>query len=248
MDAVGVDVFLHVKAKTEDGIGMRDGISSAVRSLSKADGNDNPIVGYLSDVTNGLSDLFAVKDQDEIMNVKKPGYLTYNVMNKIMGLKPENSGGEFDIRPSVASNDELLFMILEGKAYEVLQKAHEEAINALKLGNKVSAPYQAALSMVENDALELVLNLTKSAGTGIGLEFHEEEEEQPKAKAEANGLEAFPSKTTLRFDNHEISKEELQRLHQVELTRQKNEEIARRLFGGGNGVGDKLSSAKMTID
>ncbi|TXG48907.1 hypothetical protein EZV62_024782 [Acer yangbiense] len=104
MDAVGVDVVLHVKAKTDDRIGLMDGIFSAERSLSKADGNDNPIVGYisretlewklletwddrlkntgfqLSDVTNGLS----VKDRDEIMNVKKARYLTYSVMNKIV--------------------------------------------------------------------------------------------------------------------------------------------------------------------
>ena len=32
------------------------------------------------------------------------------------------------------------------------------------------------------------------------------------------------SKTTLRSDNHEISKEELRRQHQEELARQKNEE------------------------
>ncbi|TXG53383.1 hypothetical protein EZV62_022552 [Acer yangbiense] len=281
MDAGGVDVLLHVKVKTDDGIGMMDGIFSAVHSLSKAYGNDNPVVGYVSretlkgkllekwddrlkntgfqrsDVTNGLSDLFSVKDQDETMNVKK------------------------------------------ARAYEALQKAHEEAINALKPGNK--------------DAPELVSNLTKSAGTSIGLEFglsglnlnakndrvvkakmifsvsisfqnlqnqtnnpkkqtfsllladtvimgdknlevvtskrskaikdvaysfneNKEEEEQPKAKAEANGLKAFPSKTTLRSGNREISKEELRRLHQTELA------------GGGNGVGDNRSSARTTID
>ncbi|KAK2661385.1 hypothetical protein Ddye_007918 [Dipteronia dyeriana] len=424
MDAVGVGVVLHVKAKTDDGTGLMDGIFSAVCTLSKADGNDNPIVGYisretpegklletwddrlkntgfqLSDVTNGLSDLFAVKDQDEIMNVKKAGYLTYSVMNKIVVPKLENvideekkishsslmdetekaileptkagvklkaenvdicyppvfqSGGEFDLKPSAASNDELLyyesgsvvicavgsrynsycsniarsFLIdatpLQSKAYEALSKAHEAAISALKPGNKVSAAYQAALSVVEKDAPDLVPNLTKNAGTGIGLEFREsglilnakndrvviakmifnvsigfhnlqnqtnnpkkqtfsllladtvivgdkspevvtsksskavkdvaysfnedeEEEEQPKAKAEANGTEAFPSKTTLRSDNHEISKEELRRQHQAELARQKNEETARRLAGGGNGAGDNRSSARTTTD
>ncbi|KAH7571270.1 hypothetical protein ACOSP7_013668 [Xanthoceras sorbifolium] len=423
-DAVGVDVVMHVKAKTDDGIGLMDAIFSTVHSLSKADDNDNPIVGYisretpegklletwdarvkntgfqLSDVTNGLSDLFAVKDQDEIMNVKKAGYLSYNVMNKIVVPKLENvideekkvshsllmdetekaileptkagvklkaenvdicyppifqSGGEFDLKPSASSNDELLyydsgsviicavgsrynsycsniarsFLIdatpLQSKAYEVLLKAHEAAISALKPGNKVSAAYQAALSVVEKDAPELVPNLTKSAGTGIGLEFREsglnlnakndrvvkakmifnvsvgfqnlqnqsknpkkqnfsllladtvivgdknpevvtsksskavkdvaysfnedeEEEEQPKAKAEANGTEAFPSKTTLRSDNHEISKEELRRQHQAELARQKNEETARRLAGGGNGAGDNRSAARTTTD
>lgn len=423
-DAVGVDVVIHVKAKTDDGVELMDAIFNAVRSQSNVDSGDGPIVGsiaretpegrlletwadrlqnsgfQLSDVTNGLSELFAVKDQEEIMNVKKAGYLTYNVMNKIVVPKLENvideekkvthsllmdeaekaileptkagvklraenvdicyppifqSGGAFDLRPSAASNDELLyydsgsviicavgsrynsycsniarsFLIdatpLQSKAYEVLLKAHEAAIGALKPGNKVSAAYQAALSVVEREAPELVPNLTKSAGTGIGLEFREsglnlnakndrvvkakmifnvsigfqnlqnqtnkpknqmfsllladtvivgennpevvtcksskavkdvaysfnedeEEEERPKVKAEANGTEALPSKTTLRSDNQEISKEELRRQHQAELARQKNEETGRRLAGGGSGAGDNRASAKTTTD
>lgn len=439
-DAVGVDVVIHVKAKTDDGVELMDAIFSAVHSQSNVDGSDGPIVGniaretpegklletwadrlqnsgfQLSDVTNGLSELFAVKDQEEIMNVKKAGYLTYNVMNKIVVPKLENvideekkvthsllmdeaekaileptkagvklraenvdicyppifqSGGAFDLRPSAASNDELLyydsgsviicavgsrynsycsniarsFLIdatsVQSKAYEVLLKAHEAAIGALKPGNKVSAAYQAALSVVEKEAPELVPNLTKSTGTGIGLEFREsglnlnakndrvvkakmifnvsigfqnlqnqkkakmnfnvlncfgkltrkpknqmfsllladtvivgennpevvtskcskavkdvaysfnedgEEEERPNVKAEANGTEALPSKTTLRSDNQEISKEELRRQHQAELARQKNEETARRLAGGGSGAGDNRSSAKTTTD
>lgn len=437
-DAVGVDVVIHVKAKTDDGVELMDAIFNAVRSQSNVDGSNGPIVGniaretpegklletwadrlqnsgfQLCDVTNGLSELFAVKDQEEIMNVKKAGYLTYNVMNKIVVPKLENvideekkvthsllmdeaekaileptkagvklraenvdicyppifqSGGAFDLRPSAASNDELLYydsgsVIIcavgsrynsycsniarsflidatpsQSKAYEVLLKAHEAAIGALKPGNKVSAAYQAALSVVEKEAPELVPNLTKSAGTGIGLEFREsglnlnakndrvvkakmifnvtigfqnlqnqtkakmnfnlsncfqssnpknqmfsllladtvivgennpevvtskcskavkdvaysfnedeEEEERPKVKAEANGTEALPSKTTLRSDNQEISKEELRRQHQAELARQKNEETARRLAGAGSGTGDNRSSAKTTTD
>lgn len=113
------------------------------------------------------------------------------------------SGGKFDLRPSAASNDDYLhydpssviicaigsrynsycsnlartFLIdasaLQSKAYGVLLKAHEAAINALKPGNKISDAYQAALSEVEKDAPELVSKLTRSAGTGIGLEFRE---------------------------------------------------------------------------
>ncbi|KAF7840348.1 FACT complex subunit SPT16-like [Senna tora] len=249
------------------------------------------------------------------------------------------SGGEFDLRPSAVSNDELLhydsasviicavgaryksycsniartFLIdadpLQSKAYEVLLKAHEAAIGSLKPGNKMSAAYLAAVSVVEKDAPELVSNLTKSAGTGIGIEFREsglnlnakneqivkegmvfnvtlgfqnlqsqsskaksknfsllladtviivkdkaevvtslsskalkdvaysfneddDEEEKPSKKAETKGTEPIMSKTTLRSDNHEISKEELRRQHQAELARQKNEETARRLAGG----------------
>jgi nucleosome binding factor SPN SPT16 subunit len=423
-EAVGVDVVMHVKAKNDDGSALMDAIFRTIHAQSKVDGHEIPVVGHiareipegkllemwaeklknasfqLGDITSGLSDLFAVKDKDEIMCVKKAAYLSAHVMKKIVVPKLENvideekkvthsslmdetekavleptragvklkaenvdicyppifqSGGEFDLRPSAASNDELLyydsasviicaigsrynsycsniartFLIdatpLQSKGYEVLLKAHEAAISALKPGNKVSAAYQAALSVVEVDAPELVANLTKSAGTGIGLEFREsglnlnakndrvvktgmvfnvslgfqnlqaqtkntrnqnfsllladtvvvtdektevatlasskavkdvaysfnedeEEEEKPKGKAEANGTDAFMSKTTLRSDNHEISKEELRRQHQAELARQKNEETARRLAGGGAGNGDNRAAVKTSAD
>ncbi|KDO45367.1 hypothetical protein CISIN_1g001503mg [Citrus sinensis] len=183
-DAVGADVVIHVKAKTDDGVELMDAIFNAVRSQSNVDSGDGPIVGsiaretpegrlletwadrlqnsgfQLSDVTNGLSELFAVKDQEEIMNVKK------------------------------------------------------------------AAVKDVAYSFNED----------------------EEEEERPKVKAEANGTEALPSKTTLRSDNQEISKEELRRQHQAELARQKNEETGRRLAGGGSGAGDNRASAKTTTD
>ncbi|KAJ4876201.1 FACT complex subunit SPT16 [Raphanus sativus] len=113
------------------------------------------------------------------------------------------SGGKFDLKPSAVSNDDLLtydpgsviicavgarynsycsnvartYLIdassLQRKAYEVLLKAHEAAINGLRSGRKLSSVYQAAVSVVEKEAPELVDKLTKSAGTGIGLEFRE---------------------------------------------------------------------------
>ncbi|XP_077211758.1 FACT complex subunit SPT16-like [Tasmannia lanceolata] len=113
------------------------------------------------------------------------------------------SGSEFDLKPSASSNDANLyydstsviicaigsrynsycsnvarsFLIdanaTQSKAYEVLLKAHEAAITALKPGNKAGAAYQAAVSVVERDAPEFAPHLTKSAGTGIGLEFRE---------------------------------------------------------------------------
>ncbi|KAB1202091.1 FACT complex subunit SPT16 [Morella rubra] len=424
-EAVGVDVVMHVKAKSDDGSALMDAIFRAIHSQSNMEGDQSPLVGYIAretpegkllemwadklksanfqlvDITSVLSDLFALKDREEIMCVKKAAYLSAHVMKKVVVPKLENvideekkvthsslmdetekaileptragvklkaenidicyppifqSGGEFDLRPSAASNDELLyydsasviicaigsrynsycsnvartFLIdatqLQSKAYEVLLKAHDTAISALKPGNRVSAAYQAALSVVEAEAPELAANLTKSAGTGIGLEFREsglnlnakndrvlkagmvfnvslgfqnlqtetkntknrnfsllladtvvvsdektevvtlasskavkdvaysfnedeeEEEEKPKAKAEANGNDAFLSKTTLRSDNHEISKEELRRQHQAELARQKNEETARRLAGGGTGTGDNRTAAKASTD
>ncbi|KAK9282890.1 hypothetical protein L1049_011115 [Liquidambar formosana] len=419
-EAVGVDVVIHVKAKSDDGTALMDVIFRAVCAERK----DAPVVGHiareapegnlletwterlknsnfqLSDITNGLSDLFAVKDSGELTNLKKAAFLTASVMKNYVVPKLENvideekkvthsslmddaekaileptrakvklkaenvdicyppifqSGGNFDLKPSAASNDDYLyydsasviicaigsrynsycsnvartFLIdsnaMQSKAYEVLLKAHEAAISALKPGNKVSAVYQAALSVVEKDAPELVANMTKTAGTGIGLEFREsglslnakndrvlkagmvfnvslgfqnlqtqtskpksqnysllladtvivgekpevatsmsskavkdvaysfnedeeEEEEAPKVKSEANGAEPFLSKATLRSDNQEMTKEELRRQHQAELARQKNEETARRLAGGGAGMGDNHATAKTSND
>ncbi|KAF7127189.1 hypothetical protein RHSIM_Rhsim11G0099900 [Rhododendron simsii] len=419
VEAVGVEVVMHVKARNDDGTAQMDTILLAIRAQSKSD----PIVGYiareapegilletwaeklknsnlqLADITNGFSDLFAVKDHDEVTNVKKAAFLTASVMKNFVvpklekvideekkvahsalmdetekaildptkikvKLKADNvdicyppifqSGGNFDLRPSASSDDEFLYydsasVIIcavgsryssycsnvartylidstetQSKAYDVLLRAHEAAIGALNPGNKVSAVYQAALSVVERDAPDLVANLTKSAGTGIGLEFREsgfslnakndrvlkpgmvfnvtlgfqnlqaqtknpksqnfsllladtvivtekghevatvlssksakdvaysfnedeEEEELPKVKSEA-GTENLYSKATLRSDNNEISKEELRRQHQAELARQKNEETARRLAGGGSVNGDKRGASKNSSD
>ncbi|PIA25479.1 hypothetical protein AQUCO_11400033v1 [Aquilegia coerulea] len=271
-ETVGAELVMHVKTKSDDGTALMDEIFRAIRAQSKSSGPDSPIIGYIAkeapegklletwgdklknssfqlvDVTNGFSELFAVKDNTEITNVKKAAYLTASVMKlhvvpkleKIIDeekkvshstlmddteksileptrvkvkLKAENvdicyppifqSGGEFDLKPSASSNDENLYydstsVIIcaigsrynsycsnvarsflidantqQSKAYEVLLKAQQAAIDALKPGNKVSAAYQAAFSLVERDAPELIQNLTKSAGTGIGLEFRE---------------------------------------------------------------------------
>ncbi|KAL6964609.1 FACT complex subunit spt16 [Sarracenia purpurea var. burkii] len=422
MEVVGAEVVMHVKVKSDDGIELMESIFGAVRAQSKLDGHDTPVVGFiareapegnlletwadklknanfqLSDITNGFSDLFAVKDSAEITNVKKAAYLTSSVMKNFVvpklekvideekkishsslmddtekvilepsrvkvKLKAENidicyppifqSGGWFDLKPSATSNDENLyydstsviicaigsrynsycsnvartFLIdanaTQSKAYEVLLKAHDAAISALKPGNKAATAYQAALSAVEKDAPEFVANLTKSAGTGIGLEFREsglslngkneqilkpgmvfnvslgfqnlqteskspktqkvsllladtvivgenspevvtsisskavkdvaysfneddDEEELPKVKVEANGSKALPSKATLRSVNQDMSKEELRRQHQAELARQKNEETARRLAGGGSGLMNNQGAAKLS--
>lgn len=423
-EAIDVEVIIHVKGKGDDGTGLMDSIFRAIHSQASSGDHDVPIVGHisreapegkfletwdeklknakfeLSDVTTGFSDLFAVKDETELTNVKKAAFLTSSVMRQFVvpklekaideerkvshsslmddtektileparikvKLKAENidicyppifqSGGEFDLKPSASSNDENLYydstsVIIcalgsrynsycsniartflidanskQSKAYEVLLKAQEAAIGALKSGNKVNSVYQAAVSVVEKEAPELVANLTKTAGTGIGLEFREsglslnakndrilkpgmvfnvslgfqnlqtdtnnpktrkcsvlladtvivgekvpdvltsksskavkdvaysfneddEEEEKMKVKAEDNGNETLFSKTTLRSDNHEMSKEELRRQHQAELARQKNEETARRLAGGGANSADNRGAVKTVGD
>ncbi|KAG6581463.1 FACT complex subunit SPT16, partial [Cucurbita argyrosperma subsp. sororia] len=95
-DAVGAVVVMHVKAKNDDGSSLMDAIFRAIRAQSKADGMEKPVVGYfeLGDITNGLPDLFACKDDHEIMNICYPPIF--------------QSGGEFDLRPSAARDDELL--------------------------------------------------------------------------------------------------------------------------------------------
>ncbi|KAF2324052.1 hypothetical protein GH714_006385 [Hevea brasiliensis] len=226
-DSVGVEVVMHVKAKSDDGSGLMDNIFRAVHAQSNSNGHDTPVIGHiakespegklleiwdgklknanceLSDVTNGFSELFAVKDNIELTNVRKAAFLTSSVMKQFVvpklekvideekkvshsslmddtekaileparikvKLKAENidicyppifqSGGEFDLKPSAASNDENLyydstsvivcaigsrynsycsnvartFLIdansMQSKAYEVLLKAQEAAI------------------------------------------------------------------------------------------------------------------------
>ena len=113
-DAVDVDVVMHVKAKNDDGSGLMDAIFRAIHAQSKVDGLDTPLVGYiaretpegkllelwaeklksasfqLGDITGGLSNLFAVKDKDEIMCVKKAAYSSTHVIKKVVVPKLEN--------------------------------------------------------------------------------------------------------------------------------------------------------------
>ncbi|RDX60939.1 FACT complex subunit SPT16, partial [Mucuna pruriens] len=200
-EAVDVEIVLHVKPKNDDGTAIMDAIFRAIRTQSKSDGRDTPTVGYIS---REVSHSTLMEDTEKV--ILEPSKVNCK-------LKAENvdicyppifqSGGEFDLRPSAVSNDELLhydsasvilcavgaryksycsniartFLIdadpLQSRAYEVLLKAHEAVIGSLKPGNKLSAAYQAAVSVVENDAPDLISYLTKSAGTGIGIEFRE---------------------------------------------------------------------------
>ncbi|KAJ0964081.1 hypothetical protein J5N97_029203 [Dioscorea zingiberensis] len=109
-EAVGADVVIHVKAKNDDGIGLMEEILLAVRTQLKS---DSVVVGYiareapegklletwseklsrsgfqLSNVTNGFSELFAVKDDSELTCVKKAAYLTSSVMKNFVYPKLE---------------------------------------------------------------------------------------------------------------------------------------------------------------
>ncbi|XP_074320918.1 FACT complex subunit SPT16-like [Silene latifolia] len=98
-DAVGVEVVMHVKAKSEDGGAEMEAILKSVKSV-----RDDVVFGYLvkevpegnlletwvnkvkgsgmrlCDITTGLAEVFAVKDAGELMNVKKAAFLSASVM------------------------------------------------------------------------------------------------------------------------------------------------------------------------
>ncbi|KAK8968380.1 FACT complex subunit SPT16 [Platanthera guangdongensis] len=268
-EAVNVDVVIHVKQKNDDAAALIDGLLQDVQSENES---EKSIVGHiqkeepegklleiwaeklagsslqLADITNGFSELFAVKDASELNCVRKAAYLTSTVMKNFVvpkleqtideekkvshsslmeetekaiqdpiklkvKLKADNvdicyppilqSGGKFDLRPSASCNDDNLYyesasVILcalgarygsycaniarsflidansnQSKAYEVLLKAQNAAISALKPGNMLSSVYRAAVSVVDSEAPELLPHLSKTAGTGIGLEFRE---------------------------------------------------------------------------
>ncbi|CAI9765250.1 unnamed protein product [Fraxinus pennsylvanica] len=111
-EVVCVDIVMHVKAKSDDGSIQMDAVLRGIRSHLKPDGR-SPIVGHiareapegkllelwddkvknsglqLSDISNGLSDLFSVKDKNEITCVKKAAYLTACAMKNFVVPKVE---------------------------------------------------------------------------------------------------------------------------------------------------------------
>ncbi|XP_006830445.2 FACT complex subunit SPT16, partial [Amborella trichopoda] len=103
--------------------------------------------------------------------------------------------------------------------------------------------------IVRENVPEVATSTSSKAFKDVAYSFNdEEEEEKSKPKIEMNGLDGFLSKTTLRSDNQEMTKEEQRRQHQAELARQKNEETARRLAGGGLGSSDGRGALRTSND
>ncbi|KAI4310916.1 hypothetical protein MLD38_035861 [Melastoma candidum] len=104
--------------------------------------------------------------------------------------------------------------------------------------------------IVGKEKADVTTYISSKAVKDVAYSFNEDEEEEVKirVKSEKYGTESVVSKTTLRSDNQEVSKEELRRQHQAELARQKNEETARRLAGGGPGDGDSRNASKTSSD
>ncbi|AES74653.1 putative peptidase M24, FACT complex subunit Spt16p/Cdc68p, creatinase/Aminopeptidase P/Spt16 [Medicago truncatula] len=145
-----------------------------------------------------------------------------------------------------AKNDQI---VKEGMAFNVSLGFQNLQCENSKSKNKVFALLLADTVIINKDKTDVVTSLSSKALKDVAYSFNEDgEEEKPKSMVDHSGTEHLVSKTTLRSDNHEISKEELRRQHQAELARQKNEETARRLAGGGNGTGVNRFSSRSSAE
>ncbi|KAL3538330.1 hypothetical protein ACH5RR_001696 [Cinchona calisaya] len=103
--------------------------------------------------------------------------------------------------------------------------------------------------IVTNDGHDVVTQMCSKDFNSVVYFFNEgEEEELPRVKVESKAKEPLFSKTALRSDNQEISKEELRRQHQAELARQKTEETIRRLAGGDSVTGNNRTSMRSSSE
>ncbi|XP_051201231.1 FACT complex subunit SPT16 [Lolium perenne] len=155
-----------------------------------------------------------------------------------MGLEFRESGLNLN-----AKNDRL---IKEGMVFNVCLGLSNVQAETNNEKTKQFSLLLADTALVSDKTVEILTNCSKAV-KDVAYSFNEDEEDTPKPKrpkVEPNGLEAVPSKATLRSDNQEMSKEELRRQHQAELARQKNEETARRLAGDGSGSGNGRGPSK----
>lgn len=99
---------------------------------------------------------------------------------------------------------------------------------------------------------DVVTSVSSKAVKDVAYSFNEDgeenEEERPKVRSQVRNGAALSSKTILRSDKQDMSKEELRRQHQAELAHQKNLETARRLAGEGAGPSDNRGAQKATGD
>jgi len=110
------------------------------------------------------------------------------------------SGGEFDLKPSAASNEKNLYFgtitcslgvrykqycanvgrtyiinptKTQERMYKLLLELQQEAISALRPGVPLKAAYDAALNRLKSKRPDLEKKLPKNVGTAIGIEFRE---------------------------------------------------------------------------
>ncbi|XP_068340143.1 FACT complex subunit SPT16-like [Pyrus communis] len=147
-----------------------------------------------------------------------------------------NAKNDRVLRPGMVFNVSLGFQNVQAKT-----KDPKTQIFSLLIADTV---------IVGKETPEVLTNSSKAV-KDVAYSFNDdddEEEERAKPRSSSKGARSAMSKATLRSDNHEMSKEELRRQHQAELARQKNEETARRLAGGGSTANDNRGAGKTVGD
>ncbi|KAK7324073.1 hypothetical protein VNO77_27592 [Canavalia gladiata] len=114
LEAVDVDLVLHVKPKNDNGTSLMDAMFHAILDQPKSDGRDSSTFGHilreapegksfemwnkklknnkfcLNGTANRFSTLFAVKSTEEITFIREAAYLTATMMKNFVVSKLEN--------------------------------------------------------------------------------------------------------------------------------------------------------------
>ncbi|KAL5994587.1 FACT complex subunit spt16 [Asimina triloba] len=238
---VNAEMTIHVKKENSGGVELMDDVLDAIQIqptheslVAGYNTAEVPEVGYfcpwteklkkkfqIFDITDGLSEVFSVKDDIALANMKAASSLASSVMRdfvvpeivhmfgdevaphselandmvefihdeeEAVGLNKENvryAVADQCFRPDAVglhcngywsnmSRTILIYhCIKQVLALRALIKAQKAAISVLKPGNKVSAAYQEAVSVVVREAPEFAPHLTESAGSGIDLELYD---------------------------------------------------------------------------
>jgi nucleosome binding factor SPN SPT16 subunit len=134
--------------------------------------------------------------------------------------------------------------IKQGMVFNVSLGLHNIQAETTSEKTKQFSLLLADTVLVNERGHEILTAPCSKAVKDVAYSFNEDDEDVAEVKMESKTIDAVPTKATLRSDNQEMSKEELRRQHQAELARQKNEETARRLAGGGSGSGEGRGPAR----
>ncbi|KAL5994584.1 FACT complex subunit spt16 [Asimina triloba] len=227
---VNAEMTIHVKKENCGRVELMDDVLDAIR-IQPTHGSlvagyntaEVPEVGYfctwteklkkkfwIFDITDGLSEVFSVKDDIALANMKAASSLASSVMQDFVVREIVHMFGDELAPHSELANDMVEFIHDEAEAvglnkenvlihggrpvfqsgcgWVALQwvlvkheqddshlplKAQKAAISVLRPGNKISAAYQEAVSVVAKEAPEFAPHLTESAGSGIDLELYD---------------------------------------------------------------------------
>ncbi|CAD6343072.1 unnamed protein product [Miscanthus lutarioriparius] len=134
--------------------------------------------------------------------------------------------------------------IKQGMVFNVSLGLHNVQAETISEKTKQFSLLLADTVLVNERGHEILTAPCSKAVKDVAYSFNEDDDDDAEVKIESKTIDVLPTKATLRSDNQEMSKEELRRQHQAELARQKNEETARRLAGGGSGSGEGRGPAR----